>query len=218
MKKAISLFVLALLILTSLAGCSATDEKSEEEMREEIRAELEAETQMKEELEAEVRAELEAEQREKEEIKKLSHEELISKQAEYEGKFRELLGGIPGDEGQIGGLYTADITQFHHYKDNSEFREYVDMLFALGYGIEQAEGYYYLYVGEPKNYADGEVQTGSGNQESPSQPTQGNQLLEIYETNKEYKLDLNRGQELDTFSVKLSKHSEGYTDPWHYAN
>ncbi len=147
-----------MLMLVSLLGCSQQDsgQKSEEELRAEISAELETEAKAREELEAQIRAELEAEQGEKKEIKKLSYEELNSKKEEYESKLFELLGGVPGDQDKIGGFYTADITQFHHYQDDSEFRKYVDMLFALGYGIEQAEGHYYLYVGEPKNYVDGE--------------------------------------------------------------
>ncbi len=155
MKKVLTAIII-ILMLVSLLGCSQQDsgQKSEEELRAEISAELEAEAKAREELEAEVRAELEAEQEEKEEVKKLSYEELNSKKEEYESKLFELLGGV--HEGQIGGYYTDDITQFHHYENNSEFKEYVDMLIALGYGIEQAEGFYYLYVGEPKNYLDGE--------------------------------------------------------------
>ena len=54
-------------------------------------------------------------------------------------------------------FYSNDIKQFNLYKRNPQFKHFVDSLYELGYGIEQAEGCYYLYIGEPSNYSDGEV-------------------------------------------------------------
>ncbi len=84
-------------------------------------------------------------------LDQLTTEELTAQKDFYEAKLHNFL-----DE-PLGGFYANDITEFEHYHSNQTFREFVDHLFALGYGIEQAEGYYYLYVGEPANYKDGEA-------------------------------------------------------------
>ncbi len=81
----------------------------------------------------------------------LTDDELVAQKDVYEGKLHDFLNE------PMGGFYSSDIREFEHYHSNEAFREYVDHLFALGYGIEQAEGYYYLYVGEPVNYRDGEM-------------------------------------------------------------
>jgi hypothetical protein len=58
----------------------------------------------------------------------------------------------------IGGLeFTNDIKEFKLYKEFPEFKKLVDRVLGYGYGIEQAEGEYYLYIGKPHNYVDGEV-------------------------------------------------------------
>lgn len=81
----------------------------------------------------------------------LTEDELRDQKDAYEAKLHDFLNE------PMGGFYSSDIRDFEHYHSNEAFREYVDHLFALGYGIEQAEGYYYLYVGEPVNYKDGEM-------------------------------------------------------------
>ncbi len=53
-------------------------------------------------------------------------------------------------------FYTNDITEHSLYKSNSDFRTFVDQIMAKGYGIQQAEGRYYLYAGEPEEFVDGE--------------------------------------------------------------
>ena len=56
-------------------------------------------------------------------------------------------------------FYTNDIRDFHFYQANNEFRSFVDDILANGYGIEQAEGAYYLFEEEPVNYTDREMET-----------------------------------------------------------
>lgn len=172
MKKILPIVLIILLLVGCSSSKETSNEKTEEELRAEIKAEMEAEKKKKEELkkelEEEIRKEVEEEHKEEQnkeikqkdsekqegkdkpkKITKLSDEELKNKKSEYESKFRELLGGFSG------GFYTSDIKEFDYYKNNDEFKEYVDMLYDLGYGIEQAEGDYYLYVGQPVGYKDG---------------------------------------------------------------
>lgn len=66
MQKILSLFIVILLLLTIITGCSSP-QKTEEELRAEIRKELESEEKIRKELEAEIRTELEAESQKMEE-------------------------------------------------------------------------------------------------------------------------------------------------------
>jgi hypothetical protein len=60
---------------------------------------------------------------------------------------------------KIGGLeYTNNIKDFKLYKEFPEFKELTDRILGYGYGIEQAEGEYYLFIGKAHNYVDGEVE------------------------------------------------------------
>lgn len=156
-----------LMLALILVACSESDEaakKTEEELKAELREEMKEEIkeELKNELEAEAKSEAELsndssqeqsnesteDEKSKNPVVKLSDDELRASQSKYESKLREYLSKLHG------GFYTEDIREFEHYKTNSEFREYVDKLLALGYGFEQAEGDYYLYVGEPVGYTE----------------------------------------------------------------
>jgi hypothetical protein len=90
-----------------------------------------------------------------EEKKELTQEQ---KKNDLEGDLWKLIEQVSMEEAPEGGLfYSNDIKDFQLYTDNDDFRSFVDDVFAQGYGIEQAEGHYYLYIEEPANYEDGEV-------------------------------------------------------------
>lgn len=75
----------------------------------------------------------------------------------FENQLRVRVSTLAGQEPFNDGLFvTNDITDFSMYRKNEPFRDFVDDLLSYGYGIEQAEGDYHLYVGEPTNYRDGE--------------------------------------------------------------
>lgn len=172
MKKGLSILII-LMISFALVACSSSDEASSKKNEEEIKAELrkEMEEEVKEELKKELEAEAKSEiqlpnnlnqnqeqvnkgtetQKDKNEenpVVRLSDDELKASKAEYEAKFYEYLSRFSG------GFYSVDIREFEHYKNDSEFKAYVDKLLVLGYGFEQAEGNYYLYVGEPVGYKE----------------------------------------------------------------
>lgn len=183
MKRRFSVLLCMLMLALILVACSGSDEaaaeKTEEELKAELREEMKEEIkeELKNELEAEAKSNAELsndssqeqsneitkdekgkeqeqsnesteDEKSKNEVVKLSDDELIASKSKYESKLREYLSNLPG------GFYTEDIREFEHYKNNSEFREYVDKLLTMGYGFEQAEGAYYLYVGEPTGYAE----------------------------------------------------------------
>lgn len=141
LKKLLNILFIILILSLVFAGCSKSNEEERSKLKEKIRAEVEAE--MKENKENEVT--------------KLSQEELKSSMVDYETKLHEFLDNSPG------GFYHEDIKQFELYKTNEEFKKYVDKLLVLGYGIEQGEGYYYLYVGEPQGQ-----ENDTGNSATPS--------------------------------------------------
>lgn len=75
-----------------------------------------------------------------------------------EGDLWKLIELTSHEEAPEGGLfYSDDIRDFQLYQDNQDFRLFVDEIFAQGYGIEQAEGHYYLYIDDPASYQDGET-------------------------------------------------------------
>lgn len=74
-----------------------------------------------------------------------------------EGELNELLQNLV-NEVENANFYTNDIKEHALYKGTDQVRAFVDKLFRMGYGIEQAEGRYYLYIGEPNNYTDGETE------------------------------------------------------------
>lgn len=157
MKKILLLFIsLSMLFLVVACSKNTATEKTEEEIRAEI----------KEELKEELKGEME----EANIIEELSNEELISKKGEYEEKLHYFLNNIP--DTYSGLFFDRDITQFVYYQENKEFKEFIDMIFSIGYGVEQAEGYYYLYVGEEVGYQDGEVDHSSNS---------SNEIIEIGE-------------------------------------
>lgn len=115
--------------------------------------------------------------------KKLTHEELQAQMGEKENELADRIGKLVDSQPPEDGLfYTNDIRDFFYYQTNDDFRAFVDELFAMGYGVEQAEGRYYLYVDQPANYQDGEVEknTGSG-------------LLKME--------DLNKGQKVEGLTI-----------------
>jgi hypothetical protein len=76
----------------------------------------------------------------------------------FENQLIDRVNTLAGQEPFKDGLFFPnDITEFQMYKKNEAFRNFVDEILNYGFGIEQAEGMYYLYVGEPANYQDGEV-------------------------------------------------------------
>jgi hypothetical protein len=90
-----------------------------------------------------------------EKMKELTPEQ---KKNELEEELWKRIEQLSRNEAPEGGLfYTNNIKNFHFYTKNPDFRLFVDDIFAQGYGIEQGEGRYYLYIGEPANYQDGEV-------------------------------------------------------------
>ncbi len=75
----------------------------------------------------------------------LSEEQLLEQLPKYQSQLHEFLEGV-------GGSYPDDIRQFEHYNTHEAFRQFIDHLMALGYGVRQVEGYYDLYVGERPRY------------------------------------------------------------------
>lgn len=85
---------------------------------------------------------------------------LVRFKNSYEYILRARINKLASQEPFNDGLFfTNDITEFLMYKEDESFRNFVDNLMSYGYGIEQAEGEYYLYLGEPANYQDGEMDT-----------------------------------------------------------
>ena len=84
-----------------------------------------------------------------------SNHSLEAEKDLLESKLALLISKLQIDS--LDNFYTNDIKHFGLYKRNSEFKQFVDSLLTLGYGIEQAEGCYYLYIGEPENFIDGET-------------------------------------------------------------
>jgi|GEM_PF-2681550 len=81
----------------------------------------------------------------------LSEAQLRSRQSTNQSKLDAFLGSMP-DLGSMPLLFTDDIREFAHYNTNDDFRDLVEHLLSLGYGIRQIEGYYDLYVGERIRY------------------------------------------------------------------
>ena len=97
---------------------------------------------------------------------KLSQKELKERFNEFDGELYKIQ-----KKHFNGGFYTADPKESEFYRDILEFKEYVDKVLGMGYGITQAEGMYYLYMGEEPHYTDGEVEepfeeSGSGESSS----------------------------------------------------
>lgn len=135
--------------------------------------------------------ELKENNEEEKQITKLSNEDLVRLKDEYEGKLHDFLNSFP--DTYTGVFYSSDITHFEYYLENKDFQKFVNMLFSIGYGIEQAEGYYYLYVGEPVGYTDGEIDTIYCHIKTIPP-------LE-YKFNKEYRFDMEGRETVDTFFV-----------------
>lgn len=148
MKKTIRFFILIALAALLLAGCNgnnnSTNTEREEEKGERIKVELKEEK---------------LEEKDHEKITKMSEEELLENEAKYSVELYDLCENLTG-------FYTNDVKESEFYKNNDEFRAYVDKVLAMGYGITQAEGMYYLYVGEEPEFNDGEMDTGENNMES----------------------------------------------------
>ncbi len=75
----------------------------------------------------------------------LSEAQLRNQQSMNQSTLDAFLRSVPG-------FYTDDIREFAHYNTNDDFRDLVEYLLSLGYGIRQVEGYYDLYVEEPIRY------------------------------------------------------------------
>ncbi|PWE00205.1 hypothetical protein [Marinilabilia rubra] len=94
---------------------------------------------------------------------RLTLEKLRAQKGKKERQLWEIIGKLVKAQPPENGLfYKNDIRNFIYYKTNDDFRAFVDELFAMGYGIEQAEGEYYLYVEKPAGYQDGEVDQSTG--------------------------------------------------------
>jgi len=89
---------------------------------------------------------------------RLTLKKLRAQKGQKESQLWERIGELVKAQPPEDGLfYKNDIRNFIYYKTNDDFRAFVDELFAMGYGVEQAEGEYYLYVEKPAGYQDGEV-------------------------------------------------------------
>lgn len=82
---------------------------------------------------------------------------LEEERGNLEGELNELLYSLRNEE-ENANFFTNNIKEHVLYKKTDQVRALVDKLLGMGYGIEQAEGRYYLYIGEPNNYIDGETE------------------------------------------------------------
>ena len=93
------------------------------------------------------------EQKENHDEEPLPEEEMV----QLERELNELLKSLV-NEVENANYYPNDIKEHALYKKTDPVRAFVDKLFRMGYGIEQAEGSYYLYISKPNNYTDGEIE------------------------------------------------------------
>jgi hypothetical protein len=90
--------------------------------------------------------------------KKISKADLTKKLAQYESVLQGKIETLKAQNYvQKTLFFPKNIKDFEFYKKNKDFALYVDQLLTMGYGIEQAEGEYYLYIGQANDYKDGET-------------------------------------------------------------